>query len=59
MSSETALNDLVKLAVVGLQNSSDYDDILSHDIKQLINTKSYNNDSQRFLDAATLTALQA
>lgn len=59
MSSSSALDELLKLTVVGLQNSSSYDQVLPEAVQAVIANKTYANDSARFLDAAALTSLQA
>ncbi len=52
------MDELIKTAVLGLQNAGDYDDKLVDDCKAILQNQSYDNDARRFLDASALTLFQ-
>ena len=59
MSEQKNLDSLLKIAVVGLQNSGDFRDVLSEPVRASIAAKQEQNDAQVFLDAAALSFQQA
>ena len=50
--------ELMKAAVIGLQNQNSYDTLFDESIHQHLQQKSYDNDSRRFLDAALIQVMQ-